>query len=174
MPNRRAASRWLSPSTWQAWRTRAYSSTENIPAFPGSFRTSQGKATPRYSLVPPRPDYPAASVAHHSSAALKECGIAWTVSTTAFPITPFSASCRISRSRTPVRPRPPCAGTSRRGSRGDRGTSLRPVDLLARHQRPSDARHLVRERHGHQPDGTPLQDPPGPSPGGTVPVLGPV
>src|SRR5215213_9809142 len=70
MPKRRAASRWLSPSTWQAWRTRPYSSTENIPAFPGPFRTSQGKATPRYSLVPPRPDYPAASVAHHSSAAL--------------------------------------------------------------------------------------------------------
>src|SRR4051812_42488561 len=43
MPNRRAASRWLSPSTWQAWRTRPYSSTENIPAFPGSFRTNQGK-----------------------------------------------------------------------------------------------------------------------------------
>src|SRR5215212_2801521 len=43
MPKRRAASRWLSPSTWQAWRTRPYSSTESIPAFPGSFRTSQGK-----------------------------------------------------------------------------------------------------------------------------------
>jgi hypothetical protein len=27
---------------------------------------------PRYSLVPPRPDYPAASVAHYSSAALRK------------------------------------------------------------------------------------------------------
>src|SRR4051812_42057278 len=70
MPKRRAASRWLSPSTWQAWRTRPYSSTENIPAFPGSFRTSLRMAMPRYAFVPPRPDYPAASVAYLSSAAL--------------------------------------------------------------------------------------------------------
>src|SRR3954451_16301889 len=71
MPKRRAASRWLSPSTWQAWRTRPSSSTENIPAFPGSFRTRSKKALSRYSLVPPRPDYPAAvSVAHFVSAAL--------------------------------------------------------------------------------------------------------
>src|SRR3954452_16303250 len=71
MPKRRAASRWLSPSTWQAWRTRPSSSTENIPAFPGSFRTRSKKALSRYSLVPPRPDYPAAvSVEHFVSAAL--------------------------------------------------------------------------------------------------------
>src|SRR3954451_6073438 len=70
MPKRRAASRWLSPSTWQAWRTRPYSSTENIPAFPGSFRTSLRTAMPRYAFVPPRPDYPTASVAYFSSAAL--------------------------------------------------------------------------------------------------------
>src|SRR4051794_34477628 len=71
MPKRRAASRWLSPSTWQARRTRPSSSTENIPAFPGSFRTRSKKALSRYSLVPPRPDYPAAvSVAHFVSAAL--------------------------------------------------------------------------------------------------------
>src|SRR3954451_21841617 len=70
MPKRRAASRWLSPSTWQAWRTRPYSSTENITAFPGSFRTSLRTAMPRYAFVPPRPDYPAAPVAHFSSAAL--------------------------------------------------------------------------------------------------------
>src|SRR3954451_15388638 len=74
MPKRRAASRWLSPSTWQAWRTRPSSSTENIPAFPGSFRTRSKKALSRYSLVPPRPDYPAAvSVAHFVSAALTCC-----------------------------------------------------------------------------------------------------
>src|SRR3954447_4845202 len=73
MPKRRAASRWLSPSTWQAWRTRPSSSTENIPAFPGSFRTRSKKALSRYSLVPPRPDYPAAvSVAHFVSAALND------------------------------------------------------------------------------------------------------
>src|SRR3954447_18941743 len=71
MPKRRAASRWLSPSTWQAWRTRPYSSTENIPAFPGSFRTSLRTAMPRYAFVPPRPDYPAASVAYLSSTALR-------------------------------------------------------------------------------------------------------
>src|SRR5437764_6048291 len=72
MPKRRAASRWLSPSTWQAWRTRPYSSTENIPAFPGSFRTSLRTAMSRYAFVPPRPDYPAASVAYLSSAALTQ------------------------------------------------------------------------------------------------------
>ena len=34
MPNRRAASRWLSPSIWTAWRTRPYSSTPFIPPPP--------------------------------------------------------------------------------------------------------------------------------------------
>src|SRR4029079_19819327 len=100
-----------------------------------------------------------------------EYGIAWAVPTTAFPITPFGAPCRTGRTR--VR-RLPCAGTLRRDFRSGRGTSLRPVDLLARHQRPGDARHLVRERHGGQPDRPPLQEPAGPRPGGTAPVLGPV
>ena len=36
MPNRRAASRWLNPSTWQAWRTRAYSSTAFILTLPAT------------------------------------------------------------------------------------------------------------------------------------------
>src|SRR3954447_19085320 len=70
MPKRRAASRWLSPSTWQAWRTRPYSSTENIPALSGPWCTSPKKAMTRYSFVPARPDYPVAAVAHFRSAAL--------------------------------------------------------------------------------------------------------
>src|SRR5215218_9009788 len=70
MPKRRAASRWLSPSTWQAWRTRPSSSTENIPALSGPWRASPKKAMTRYSFVPARPDYPVASVAYFSSAAL--------------------------------------------------------------------------------------------------------
>ena len=36
MPNRRAASRWLNPSTWQACRTRAYSSTGFILTLPAA------------------------------------------------------------------------------------------------------------------------------------------
>src|SRR5215213_9636308 len=71
MPKRRAASRWLSPSTWQAWQTRPYSSTENIPALSGPWRASPKKAMTRYSFVPARPDYPVASVAYFSTAALK-------------------------------------------------------------------------------------------------------
>src|SRR5215211_6070300 len=72
MPKRRAASRWLSPSTWQAWRSRPYSSTENIPALSGPWRASPKKAMTRYSFVPARPDYPVASVAYFSTAALNE------------------------------------------------------------------------------------------------------
>src|SRR5881227_1903082 len=43
MPKRRAASRWLSPSTWQAWRTLPYSSTENIPRLPARSDRAQGR-----------------------------------------------------------------------------------------------------------------------------------
>src|SRR5688500_12161635 len=57
MPKRRAASRWLSPSTWQAWRTRPYSSTENIPPPSSSSRPSLRKAPRRYNLAPPRPGH---------------------------------------------------------------------------------------------------------------------
>src|SRR5215213_8619824 len=74
MPKRRAASRWLSPSTWQAWQTRPYSSTENIPALSGPWRASPKKAMTRYSFVPARPDYPVASVAYFSTAALRPEG----------------------------------------------------------------------------------------------------
>src|SRR3954449_3320489 len=67
MPNRRAASRWLSPSTWQAWRTRAYSSTAFILTLP-AVRTGR-KIRRRLFTPPPRPDTPAASVRDFLSAA---------------------------------------------------------------------------------------------------------
>ena len=66
------------------------------------------------------------------------------------------------------------ARASRRCFRSRRDAALRPVDLVARHQRPGDARHLVRQRHRHQPDRTPLQQPPHPRPGGTAPLPGAV
>src|SRR4051794_33525799 len=43
MPKRRAASRWLSPSTRQAWRTLPYSSTENIPRLPARSDRARGR-----------------------------------------------------------------------------------------------------------------------------------
>src|SRR3954447_1151252 len=67
MPKRRAASRWLSPSTWQAWRTRAYSSTAFILTLP-AVRTGR-KIRRRLFTPPPRPDTPAASVRDFLSAA---------------------------------------------------------------------------------------------------------
>src|SRR3954452_16371525 len=69
MPKRRAASRWLSPSTWQAWRTRAYSSTAFILTLP-AVRTGR-KIRRRLFTPPPRPDTPAASVRDFLSAAYK-------------------------------------------------------------------------------------------------------
>ena len=77
--------------------------------------------------------------------------------TTAFPITRFSVSCRISRAY--ARRPPPCARTSRRRFRCGRNTSFRPVDLFTRHQRPCDARHLVRQSDRYQPDRAALQNP---------------
>src|SRR3954452_6946333 len=67
MPKRRAASRWLSPSTWQAWRPRAYSSTAFILTLP-AVRTGR-KIRRRLFTPPPRPDAPAASVRDFLSAA---------------------------------------------------------------------------------------------------------
>src|SRR4051794_18986071 len=69
MPKRRAASRWLSPSTWQAWRTLAYSSTAFILTLP-AVRTGR-KIRRRLFTPPPRPDTPAASVRDFLSAAYK-------------------------------------------------------------------------------------------------------
>src|SRR4051812_46559075 len=69
MPKRRAASRWLSPSTWQAWRTRAYSSTAFILTLP-AVRTGR-KIRRRLFTPPPRPDTPAASVRDFLSAAYR-------------------------------------------------------------------------------------------------------
>src|SRR3954452_5826278 len=60
MPKRRAASRWLSPSTWQAWRTRAYSSTAFILTLP-AVRTGR-KIRRRLFTPPPRADRPADSL----------------------------------------------------------------------------------------------------------------
>src|SRR3954465_3549239 len=72
MPKRRAASRWLSPSTWQAWRTRAYSSTAFILPLP-AVRTGR-KIRRRLFTPPPRPDTPAASVRDFLSAAYNRAG----------------------------------------------------------------------------------------------------
>src|SRR3954447_23311498 len=74
MPKRRAASRWLSPSTWQAWRTRAYSSTAFILTLP-AVRTGR-KIRRRLFPPPPRPDTPAASVRDFLSAAYTRRGTA--------------------------------------------------------------------------------------------------
>src|SRR3954466_11538963 len=71
MPKRRAASRWLSPSTWQAWRPRAYSSTAFILTLP-AVRTGR-KIRRRLFTPPPRPDTPAASVMDFLSAAHSWC-----------------------------------------------------------------------------------------------------
>src|SRR3982751_808299 len=72
MPKRRAASRWLSPSTWQAWRTRAYSSTAFILTLP-AVRIGR-KIRRRLFTPPPRPDTPAASVRDFLSAAYRGLG----------------------------------------------------------------------------------------------------
>ena len=92
--------------------------------------------------------------------------------TTVFPITRFSVSCRISRAdarRLPFRAR-----TSRRRFRCGCNTSGRPVDLFTRHQRPCDARHLVRQSDRYQPDRAALQNPSGPRPDHAIPLWGSV
>ena len=76
--------------------------------------------------------------------------------TTVFPITRFSASCRISRAYA-LSP-PSCVRTSRHRFRCGRNMSFRPVALFTRHQRPCDARHLVRQCHRHQPERAALQE----------------
>jgi hypothetical protein len=54
-------------------------------------------------------------------------------------------------------------------------TSLRVVDdLTARHQRPRDARYLVRQRHGDQSDRPAQQEPSGPCPDCAIPLRRPV
>ena len=104
-------------------------------------------------------------------------GIARSVSTTDFPTTPNGTSRRISRARARCSypPSPPIA--SRHGGRlGDRGRSdaaARAVALLARHQRPGDARRLVRQRDRRQPGRPPRQHAAYPGPGRAVPPPGP-
>jgi hypothetical protein len=77
--------------------------------------------------------------------------------TTAFPITRFSVSRRINWAY--ARRPPSCARTSHSRFRCGLGTPFRLVDLLARHQRPRDARHLVRQCHGCQSDRPAFEDP---------------
>lgn len=92
--------------------------------------------------------------------------------TTVFPITWFSVSCRISPA---FARRPPLgARTSNRRCCCGRCTSLRPVDLFVRHQRPDDARHLVGQSDRDQSDRTTLQDLSGPCPEGAIPLRGSV
>ena len=66
------------------------------------------------------------------------------------------------------------AGASCYGGRSRWRTPLRLVGLAARHHRPGDARHLVRQRHRRQPHRTPLQHAPQPRPGRAVPLSRPV
>jgi hypothetical protein len=58
--------------------------------------------------------------------------------------------------------------------RHSRDTTLRAVDLFARHHGPGDARHLVGQCHGHQSDGATLEDGPEPSADRAVPAVCPV
>jgi hypothetical protein len=94
------------------------------------------------------------------------------VLTTAFPITLFSASCRISRAY--ALRLPSCGKPSGSSLRCGHDTTLGTVDLFARHHRPGDARHLVRERHGHQPDRATLQNFPEPGADCAVPSVRPM
>ena len=82
------------------------------------------------------------------------------------------ASCWISRVCTR---RLPSDGEASCGSlRHGRDTTLRAVDLFARHHSPGDARHLVRQCYGHQSDGATLEDRPEPSADRAVPSVCPV
>ena len=82
------------------------------------------------------------------------------------------ASCRISRVCT--RRLPSDGEASWRSVRRGRDTTLRAVDLFARHHRPGDARHLVRQCYGHQPDGATPEDGPEPGADRAVPSICPV
>jgi hypothetical protein len=82
------------------------------------------------------------------------------------------ASCWISRVCTR---RLPSDGEASCGSlRHGRDTTLRAVDLFARHHSPGDARHLVRQCYGDQSDGATLEDRPEPSADRAVPSVCPV
>src|SRR3954449_4563328 len=94
MPKRRAASRWLSPSTWQAWRTLPYSSTENIPRLPARSDRAQGRhqgGTVWHRRG--RDTQPAVSEGHFLTAAYKAPGASGEVSAEAVnaPIDPAFA-----------------------------------------------------------------------------------
>jgi hypothetical protein len=85
--------------------------------------------------------------------------------TTAFPSRSF-------RAFLPEQPTAARGNVSHRSFPYGTNTSLRVVDLVARHQRPSDARHLVRQRHRHQPDRSALKDTSGPTASCAVPLRG--
>ena len=89
------------------------------------------------------------------------------------PITWFSDCCRN------FSPRPSYSvtrhvynggGTTTRSSCDFRRAPAWAVDLSARHHRPGDARHLVGQRHGRQPDGSALQHTPQPCARRAVPM----
>src|SRR5271167_1130717 len=66
--------------------------------------------------------------------------------------------------------RPPSTGLSRHNFRCSYDASLCMVDLVARHQRPCDARYLVRQCDCHQPERAALKQTIGPNPSGTFPL----
>lgn len=69
---------------------------------------------------------------------------------------------------------PFCAGTtSRHNFRDCQHASLCVIDLITRHQCPCDARHLIRQRHGHQPNRPALKNPSDPNSSGTIPLWSP-
>jgi hypothetical protein len=67
-------------------------------------------------------------------------------------------------------PRPPSTKLSRHSFRCSYDAPLCMVDLVARHQRPCDARYLVRQSDGHQPERPALEQMVGPNPSGTLPL----
>jgi Cupin domain len=66
--------------------------------------------------------------------------------------------------------RPPSTGLSCHNLRCSYDVSLCVVDLVARHQRPCDARYLVRQCDCHQPERAALEQTIGPNPCGTLPL----
>ena len=101
------------------------------------------------------------------------CGFAWTVLTTVFP-SRGSATAAGTSVRDPsysvTRHVYNGGGTTTRSSCDFRRAPAWAVDLSARHHRPGDARHLVGQRHGRQPDGSALQHTPQPCARRAVPM----
>ena len=81
---------------------------------------------------------------------------------------------RLPPDRAGSRPPPTRRARASRRCRSRRDAAPRAVDLVARHHRPGDARHLVGQGHRHLPNRTPLQQPSHPRPRGAVPLPGAV